>query len=110
MAAGRKTGGRTKGTPNKNTRAIVEVLQELDCDPIEGMARIAMNRRNPPELRGRMFSELAQYMHPKRRSTEIAGPTGGPIKTSMTIRFVRAKDGKPVESEYEDVTRTLEAR
>jgi hypothetical protein len=41
MAKGMKTGGRQKGTPNKNNQPIVDKLAELNCDPIEGMAKIA---------------------------------------------------------------------
>lgn len=40
---GEKTGGRTKGTPNKKTLDVIDRLNKLKCDPIEGMARIAMN-------------------------------------------------------------------
>jgi len=39
----RKTGGRKKGTPNKKTQEVIDRLKELNCDPIEGMAKIAMN-------------------------------------------------------------------
>ena len=67
-----KTGGRKAGTPNRRTVEIADRLAELGCDPIEGMARIAMNSKHAPELRGRMFAELAQYMYPKRKAIEIA--------------------------------------
>jgi len=70
MALGRKTGGRVAGTPNKKTLDVIERLEQLGCDPIEGMAKIAMDAANPPELRGRMFSELAQYVVPKRKAIE----------------------------------------
>lgn len=71
-----KTGGRTAGTPNKATKDIQERLDELGCDPIEGMATIAMDTKNPPELRGRMYSELAGYIAPKRKAVEVhAGGT-----------------------------------
>lgn len=66
-----KTGGRAKGTPNRRTLDIQQRLDALRCDPIEGMARIAMDAANPPELRGRMFAELAQYVAPKRKSVEV---------------------------------------
>jgi len=42
----------------------------LNCDPIEGMARLAMDANNTSELRGRMFAELAQYVAPKRKAIE----------------------------------------
>jgi len=43
MAMGRKTGGRVAGTPNRQTKKIGELLESLDCDPIQGMAEIAMS-------------------------------------------------------------------
>lgn len=70
MALGKKTGGRQAGTPNKRTVELAERLTALGCDPIEGMALIAMNEANPPELRGRMFAELAGYLFPKRKAVE----------------------------------------
>jgi len=71
MAAGRKTGGRLKGTPNKLTRDVAECLASLACDPITGMAQIAKNPKNTPELRLRAYAELAAYCYPKRKAVEI---------------------------------------
>jgi hypothetical protein len=71
MAITRTSGqGRPKGALNKRTRDVIEKLAALHCDPIEGMARLAMDKANPPELRGRMFAELAQYIAPKRKAVE----------------------------------------
>ena len=36
------------------------------------MARIAMNEKHSPELRGRMYAELAPYLYPKRKAVELA--------------------------------------
>ena len=78
---GLKTGGRRRGSLNRLTREVVEKLAKLDCDPIEGMANLAMDESNPPELRGKMFAELAQYIAPKRKAIEHAldppGAVGG---------------------------------
>jgi hypothetical protein len=52
---------------------VIDRLAALHCDPIEGMARLAMDKANPPELRGRMFAELAQYIAPKRKAVEHSG-------------------------------------
>lgn len=76
MAYGKKTGGRKAGVPNKRTQELVERLELLGCDPIEGMARIAMDSSSPPELRGRMYAELAGYMYPKRRAVEVKADEG----------------------------------
>jgi hypothetical protein len=67
-----KTGGRQRGTPNKATLTIAEKLEALGCDPIEGMARIAMDKKISPETRGRYYSELAQYLYPKRKPVDIS--------------------------------------
>ena len=69
-APGEKRGGRQKGTPNKATADVVARLADLGCDPIEGMALIALDPTNPPELRGKMFAELAGYVAPKRKAIE----------------------------------------
>ena len=68
-----KTGGRQKGTPNKRTQEIIEKLEALGCDPVEGMAKLAADENNSAELRGRMYAELAQYVAPKRKAVEHSG-------------------------------------
>jgi hypothetical protein len=68
-------GGRQLGAPNKHLE-VAERLAGLRCDPITGMARIAMNKRNPVELRGRVFAELAQYVAPKRKALEHSAEPG----------------------------------
>jgi hypothetical protein len=73
MTLGRKTGGRVKGTPHKATLAVAERLETIGCDPIEGMARIAMDIQTPIDLRAKLYSELAQYIAPKRKAIEHAG-------------------------------------
>lgn len=62
--------GRKKGSRTRISIEIAARLESLGCDPIEGMAIIAMDKLYPPELRGRMFAELAQYVHPKLRATD----------------------------------------
>jgi hypothetical protein len=78
MAIGRKTGGRAAGTPNRKTKEVTELLEAIGCNPIEGMATIAADPKNTPELRGRMYAELAQYVYPKRRAVEVAGDLQSP--------------------------------
>ncbi len=82
---GAKTGGRKKGEPNKRTQEVIDKLAVLDCDPIEGMAKLALDDTNSPELRGRMFSELAQYIAPKRKAIEHSGEAGEPVTFVMNL-------------------------
>ena len=80
-----RSGGRAKGTPNKKTAEVRELLLSLKCDPVRGMALIAMNKKNPAELRGRMYSELAQYLFPKRKAIEVSGEDGGPYVLAIQL-------------------------
>ena len=65
--------------PNKATSDVLATLASLGCDPIEGMARIAMDTANAPEFRGRMFAELAGYVAPKRKAIEHTAPGSAPM-------------------------------
>lgn len=65
-----KTGGRQPGTPNRKTHELAEKLDKLGCDPIEGLALIAIDKETAPELRVRCYAELAQYVYAKRKAVE----------------------------------------
>ena len=67
-----KTGGRQRGTPNKVTRSVIEKLEALGCDPIEGLARIAMQPSTSIPDKIRCYLELAQYVYPKRKPLEVS--------------------------------------
>ena len=67
-----KTGGRKAGTPNRNIQDLIEALDGLGCDPIEGLARIALDPTTKLELKVRCFAELAQYVYPNRKATDMS--------------------------------------
>ena len=91
MARGFKSGGRNKGVPNRRTREVEDRLAELGCDPI------ALDKSNTPELRGRMYSELAHYVAPKRKAIEHSGDVGAPQK--IQIELVSLDGEEPVASQ-----------
>jgi len=78
MAKGLKTGGRTKGTLNVRTVEVQAKLEELGCDPIEGMVRIAKSAEKDGDkaLAGQMYKELAQYVAPKRKMLDVVATSG----------------------------------
>jgi hypothetical protein len=132
-------GGRAKGTPNRRTQDIQEKLARIGCDPIRGMAEIALNRLPcgvcrgelktkylmpqgnhttecrtansaectcegigtricqscygsgweacSPELRGKMYAEIAQYVLPKRKAIEHSGIDGDDIGVRLVVEF-----------------------
>jgi hypothetical protein len=76
---GERRGGRGKGTPNKRTLAVAEVLGELGLDPIKQMGQIAMDERIEVSIRVQVLKELCQYIVPKRKAVEVTGDKGGPL-------------------------------
>lgn len=126
-----KTGGRIKGSTNKKTLEVIDTLAKLKCNPIEGMAKIAMDDRTTldtksrkivkelrdllkikpdlleffemvlaswqgyaPELRAKMFSELAQYVYPKRKAVELSTDPNNPIAVQVIERIIVDPKGK----------------
>ena len=72
-----KLGGRKPGTPNKHPRASVEeTLARMGCDPIEGLATIAMDEEIETGLRLKAYAELAKYVHPQKKAMELSNPEG----------------------------------
>ena len=92
MALGHKTGGRTRGTPNKRTQEAAQILEELGCNPIRGMAEIAVSASNPSELRARMFMELAHYVYPKRKTVDVRVAEPEPREQATSHDVIRWLD------------------
>ena len=82
---GYRYGGRQKGTPNRKTQEVAEKLQALGCDPIEGMARLAMDPTVDVAIRAQMLKELAQYLYPKRKALEVSGDPDTPLQHRCVI-------------------------
>ena len=65
----KKVGGRQKGTPNNDKRAIRELLDSMfpDYDPVIQMAGVAQNPDVPLQTRIYCAAKVAEYIHPKKR-------------------------------------------
>jgi len=62
--------GRKKGQVCTLAASVRQKLEELGCDPIEGMAQIAMDESNTPELRHKAYADIAQYAYPKLKAVD----------------------------------------
>ena len=62
--------GRKRGSIPKLSKEVSSRLEALGCDPIEGMAKIALNKRVNMSIRAAMYRELAKYVAPQLRATE----------------------------------------
>lgn len=84
MARGKKTGGRTKGTTNKDIAPIRDKFAKL----LEGYSIELMTKdlkSVEPVERLRIVTGLAEFIIPKMNRTEVKNEDGNEI----TIRVVR---------------------
>ncbi len=84
-----KTGGRVKGSLNKGNQSIMDKLASINCDPIEGMAKIAKKAMEEGELSLALmaYKELAQYVAPKRKSIEVSGELEIDVVQDILVSF-----------------------
>ena len=86
MALGKKTGGRTKGTPNKATAEFRDTVTKLLSDNAENvaawLAQVAEghgdNKPDPAKALD-LLAKLAEFGAPKLARTEVTGAGGGPV-------------------------------
>ena len=90
MAYGKKTGGRKKGVPNKNTQERLAGLIAGGITPLEYMLSIVRDTTAEHRRREAMAQASAPYIHPKLTSTEITGDQNKPIQHKLRIEFVKA--------------------
>jgi hypothetical protein len=89
MAAGKKTGGRRKGTPNRRTaemRAEISATGEL---PLDYMLRVMRDPLESPARRDLMAWKAAPYLHPQLAAVahRVSGPDGGPVGSQFAPAF-----------------------
>lgn len=72
----RKTGGRKKGTPNKDKQELLKLVRDAigdsDYHPVVQMALISVttDEKITPELKFQATKEVAQYVAPKLKAVE----------------------------------------
>lgn len=92
MAKGKKTGGRTKGIPNRvtaNAREAIAKFVDANAGRLqEWLDAIAGDEKQGPRAAFECFKDLLEYHVPKLARTEITGEGGKPLG----VRIVRFSD------------------
>jgi hypothetical protein len=65
-----KTGGRQKGTRNKASLEVRELLAELEFDPIMDLVKISRKAETSDEMRFSIDRVIAQYRYPKLKPAD----------------------------------------
>jgi hypothetical protein len=89
MALGRKTGGRSRGTPNRKTREQQEHVRKTGVTPLEFMLNLmrtelpedasSMEKASMRSLQFEAAKAAAPYVHPKLSNVEMSGKDGKPL-------------------------------
>lgn len=74
--------GRPKGSPNRNTQAIKEMLL-ASLDNVGGQAYFEQQAKENPTA----FMSLIAKIIPSEVKKEITGADGGPISHSIKVKF-----------------------
>ena len=94
MAIGKKTGGRTKGTPNAERKELNELMKERfpNWHPVIGMAEIANDETLEVDIRLSAMKEVSKYIAPQLKAIEVSNPDG---TLQPSLHIIRETIGKP---------------
>ena len=79
MAAGKKTGGRKRGVPNKATQAKAAEIAASGLTPLDFMLQKMRDEGADEAVRLDAAKSAAPYVHPRLAAIEHTGPDRGPI-------------------------------
>lgn len=72
MAKGKKTGGRIKGTANKDKQDLIDMIQAEypDYHPLLALAEIANDPKSDTSLKLQASKEICKYIVPQLKSID----------------------------------------
>ena len=73
---GERRGGREKGTPNKRTKELAEILGAFN--PAEKLMEI-YNSTEDEQLKASICKDLLKYVYPQRKAVEMTADVDMPI-------------------------------
>lgn len=71
MAKGKKTGGRTAGTPNKATEEVRAIFTQTRFNPIRRAIKLAKETTDEI-VKAQMIKELMKYYAPQLKAVEVS--------------------------------------
>ena len=68
--------GRGKGSKNKKTLLVEDMMERHEYSPIESMIILAQDTKTDLGIRAKLHSDLACFVYPKRKAIEHSGGSG----------------------------------
>src|SRR3972149_3492901 len=94
MAAGKKTGGRQKGVPNKVTAARRQELTESGLTPLGYMLSLLRDEQQSPDMRFEAAKAAARYVHPRLATVQVSGAQDNPIQLQVGVGWMTKEQAK----------------
>jgi hypothetical protein len=88
MAKGAKTGGRVKGTPNKNTADIRALAQNYAPEAIAMLATILTTSENDSARISAAKELLDRGYGKSTQAVEMTGKDGNPLEVTQIVRRI----------------------
>lgn len=88
MAKGQKTGGRSRGTPNKATAANAAEVAQSGMTPLDYMLTVLRDKGEPHDRRQWAAQNAAPYVHPRLAAVEHTGDPDKPVKLEVIQRVI----------------------
>lgn len=80
MAKGKKTGGRTRGMPNKRTVKVLEAVKQEGITPLDYLLQELRDESLPRDTRHAAAVAAAPYVHSKMPTAIVTPPPpSGPV-------------------------------
>jgi len=98
MAKGIKTGGRTKGTPNRTTTETKELLQKIVSNELDNLQQLLEDLNSKERLDA--VIKLLPYILPKQQ--EIAIESTKSQFQPITVTIVKPDEVKQIVNELEN--------
>lgn len=92
-----KSGGRKKGTPNKNSLTVLDQVAAQGFDVIADVVK-CIRLCDDPKDRGMMGIKLAEFIYPKRKAMEVdLSAAVGLTNTAEELEEIRNKSRSLLE-------------
>lgn len=82
---GERRGGREKGTPNKRTQELIDLINAKypNFDPILSLIDISLDNNTPLDIKVNCLKEVAKYIHPQRKAVEVSASNQADASTQI---------------------------
>lgn len=83
-------GGRKKGTPNKKTQKLLDILESKGLNVPEKIIELLPKLDFKDQVT--TLLSLMSYLYPKRKAVEFVDSDGKPMKNTFKVEFVNPKE------------------